>query len=191
MATRSGRRCDVCATAIRSVLTAAVWIDTEGVGDTLLAHDRCVPERLERPGRFYYIALDRICHARGEHSSLESWKRHLHEKSWYRLADDRVLERAHIIADSIGPHRYPKRLRVSPPASMRARVLERDGFICRRCGATGNDAKLVMDHVVPIARGGKTSIDNLQTLCWDCNSGKRAQEPTPHDLRGLHLVEGP
>jgi 5-methylcytosine-specific restriction endonuclease McrA len=28
------------------------------------------------------------------------------------------------------------------------------------------------DHVVPISHGGRTSIDNLVTSCWNCNYGK-------------------
>lgn len=32
--------------------------------------------------------------------------------------------------------------------------------------------KLHVDHVVPVSRGGKSTMDNLQTLCEDCNCGK-------------------
>jgi 5-methylcytosine-specific restriction endonuclease McrA len=28
------------------------------------------------------------------------------------------------------------------------------------------------DHVVPISHGGRTSVDNLVTCCWNCNYGK-------------------
>jgi 5-methylcytosine-specific restriction endonuclease McrA len=28
------------------------------------------------------------------------------------------------------------------------------------------------DHVVPISHGGRTSLDNLVTSCWNCNYGK-------------------
>ena len=78
-------------------------------------------------------------------------------------------------------------LRVRRPISpgLRARVLERDSFRCRRCGASSDTDRLVMDHVVPVAHGGPTSFDNLQTLCAPCNSGKRARLPHVHDLRGL------
>jgi len=29
-----------------------------------------------------------------------------------------------------------------------------------------------MDHKVPVASGGATTLENLQTLCADCNRGK-------------------
>ena len=58
-------------------------------------------------------------------------------------------------------------------AGLRYDVLRRDGFRCRICGATQADgAKLHVDHIIPIAKGGKTEISNLQTLCDLCNIGK-------------------
>ncbi|WP_294755493.1 HNH endonuclease signature motif containing protein, partial [uncultured Ruminococcus sp.] len=31
---------------------------------------------------------------------------------------------------------------------------------------------LEVDHIIPIAKGGKTEANNLQTLCWRCNREK-------------------
>jgi 5-methylcytosine-specific restriction endonuclease McrA len=72
--------------------------------------------------------------------------------------------------------------RVAPSAGLRARVLERDNFRCRRCGATADEGQLVIDHVTPVAKGGKTELDNLQSLCRLCNAGKRDRQPTARDL---------
>lgn len=33
--------------------------------------------------------------------------------------------------------------------------------------------KLHVDHIIPIAKGGKTVKENLRTLCEECNWGKR------------------
>jgi len=57
--------------------------------------------------------------------------------------------------------------------SLRYDVLHRDGFKCALCGKTQEDDKLVVDHIFPISKGGKTELDNLRTLCFSCNSGKR------------------
>lgn len=65
--------------------------------------------------------------------------------------------------------------RKSRTLSLRKRffVLKRDGFTCKICGANGPGVKLEVDHVVPVAEGGSDSLDNLQTLCFGCNRGKR------------------
>lgn len=58
-------------------------------------------------------------------------------------------------------------------SSMRYDVLKRDNFQCQLCGHTKDDGvKLHVDHIKPIAKGGKTQMSNLRTLCEDCNLGK-------------------
>lgn len=44
--------------------------------------------------------------------------------------------------------------------------------ICYHCKNTFKPAELTMDHVVPIARGGKSTKKNCVTSCKDCNSKK-------------------
>ena len=58
--------------------------------------------------------------------------------------------------------------------SLRYEILRRDGFCCTICGRSAKDGvKLHVDHIKPIAKGGKTEWDNLRTLCQDCNLGKK------------------
>ena len=57
--------------------------------------------------------------------------------------------------------------------SLRYDILRRDGFKCQICGATAQEgAKLHVDHIFPVSRGGKTVTSNLRTLCDRCNMGK-------------------
>ena len=57
--------------------------------------------------------------------------------------------------------------------SLRYDILKRDNFRCQLCGATAQEgAKLNVDHIVPVAKGGKTIASNLRTLCDRCNMGK-------------------
>ena len=58
--------------------------------------------------------------------------------------------------------------------SLRYDVLKRDNFKCQICGSSAYDGvKLHVDHIVPVSKGGKTTLDNLRTLCDRCNIGKR------------------
>ena len=69
--------------------------------------------------------------------------------------------------------------RDSIPSGMRYLVLKRDGYRCVKCGVSPQDndsIRLEVDHVVPVARGGPTTLENLQTLCFKCNQGKKDRD---------------
>ena len=69
--------------------------------------------------------------------------------------------------------------------SLRYDVLNRDGFRCVVCGASSNEgARLHVDHIIPIAKGGKSEIGNLRTLCERCNMGKSDKIETGFDTHG-------
>lgn len=57
----------------------------------------------------------------------------------------------------------------------RFRILERDGFRCRYCGARAPDVDLEVDHVVSVNAGGSNADTNLITACFRCNRGKKEQ----------------
>ncbi|MGH2924728.1 MAG: HNH endonuclease [Solirubrobacterales bacterium] len=50
--------------------------------------------------------------------------------------------------------------------SLRARALLRDGGRCVVCGTT---RQLEAHHVVPVAKGGRDELVNLETRCEDCH----------------------
>ncbi len=62
------------------------------------------------------------------------------------------------------------------PRKLRHEVFKRDGYRCRECGASKDETSLEIDHIVPVARGGTNDIDNLQTLCRECNRMKHTDE---------------
>jgi hypothetical protein len=71
--------------------------------------------------------------------------------------------------------------RRDPSHALIKKVWKRDGFRCRRCGrspATHFGVVLEMDHVVPWVQGGRTTLENLQTLCSNCNRSKRDEMPS-------------
>ena len=81
-------------------------------------------------------------------------------------------------------------------AFTRFNLFLRDEFSCQYCGATSD---LTFDHVLPRARGGRTSWENVVAACAPCNlrkgsktlqrSGMRLRKPPrrpdPEELRNL------
>lgn len=57
-------------------------------------------------------------------------------------------------------------------AFTRFNLFLRDAFSCQYCGTTGD---LTFDHVVPRARGGITSWENVVAACSRCNLKKAAR----------------
>lgn len=55
---------------------------------------------------------------------------------------------------------------------MRFEVFKRDNFTCQYCSAKPPKVPLELDHIVPVSKDGKNSMDNLITACFDCNRGK-------------------
>ena len=76
------------------------------------------------------------------------------------------------------PSQAPWRKRTHIPAGLKYAVLKRDNRTCQLCGAKAPDVELHVDHIVPLSRGGTTTIDNLQTLCAPCNLGKGDRDDT-------------
>jgi 5-methylcytosine-specific restriction endonuclease McrA len=48
---------------------------------------------------------------------------------------------------------------------------------CHYCGAVVPHMDLTMDHLVPLAMGGRSTRDNIVPSCKDCNTKKRSMMP--------------
>lgn len=55
---------------------------------------------------------------------------------------------------------------------VRFQIMERDGFRCHYCGTPARETKLVIDHVIPLAKGGEDHSRNMAAACQPCNGGK-------------------
>lgn len=61
---------------------------------------------------------------------------------------------------------------------LRYLIIKESGGRCALCGRSIEDGiSLHVDHILPIAKGGKTVVSNLRVLCDDCNIGKGALDP--------------
>ena len=72
--------------------------------------------------------------------------------------------------------------RTTIPLKDRWAVLKRDNYRCTKCGASPSSdhrVALEVDHIIPVKPvvgvkgGGGNALENLQTLCRDCNQGKK------------------
>lgn len=74
---------------------------------------------------------------------------------------------------------------------LRKQILRRDNYTCQICGRYQPDGfGLQIDHIVPIAKGGKTVPSNLQVLCYECNSKKRTKIIAPSAVRKAYTTPG-
>lgn len=85
-----------------------------------------------------------------------------------------ILECYQMALEKEGKMTFIQQQRVVISDDKRYNIMKRDGFRCCICGATATDGvRLEVDHIVPVSQGGKSTDDNLQTLCERCNRGKR------------------
>ena len=103
--------------------------------------------------------------------------------SWQDAVKDAYLDRVDVVAEySDEVHRPSSTLRIPSVvvlkdyikpqkrvAFTRFNLFLRDEFCCQYCGTKGD---LTFDHVVPRARGGITSWENVVAACSPCNLQK-------------------
>jgi hypothetical protein len=104
-----------------------------------------------------------------------SWRKALQAFVDWANADDSSPQQPATAGASDDPEDSLKATSRDPNLRTRFLVMKRDGFRCRYCGKSpANDAgvELVLDHIHPWSKGGKTTPDNLATSCVACNAGK-------------------
>jgi len=67
----------------------------------------------------------------------------------------------------------------------RKNILRRDAYRCGYCGR--GDLRLTIDHIIPKARGGTDSWDNLVSACTLCNN--RKGDRTPEEANMMMLIK--
>ena len=62
---------------------------------------------------------------------------------------------------------------------------------CHYCGGRFKPSELTMDHIVPVARGGKSTRGNVVAACLECNRKKKYLTPVEMVLRELEAPDSP
>ena len=93
--------------------------------------------------------------------------------------DIKMMERfVRYLAESVQFKNSAEGQRRLMTSKLRRMIIERDEYTCQQCGnSTDQEPNLLLevDHIIPVSKGGITSEENLQTLCWKCNRSKGAK----------------
>jgi 5-methylcytosine-specific restriction endonuclease McrA len=133
------------------------------------------------------FAKDRLqcrqCRANVEAQRRKRCADFVREKDRQRYARDREKRKA-AVREYDWARRYPERNQVKG-ARRRSRERAAENTLTfeqwellkslagHRCLDCGESKPLTVDHVVPIAHGGKTNVWNIQPLCRSCNCSKQ------------------
>ena len=63
--------------------------------------------------------------------------------------------------------------------------------VCGYCGQSDPPKELTMDHIVPLARGGKSTKGNVAPACKACNNAKKNLLPMEWDQYLNKIKEEP
>ncbi len=91
------------------------------------------------------------------------------------MTEETVIELINILQSKLSVNAFAKEQRALMTSKLRLQIKERDNYTCKMCGnSTFSEPNLLLeiDHILPVAKGGCTTEDNLQTLCWKCNRSK-------------------
>lgn len=73
----------------------------------------------------------------------------------------------------------------------RSNIYARDKHQCQYCGRRCPPSELTYDHVIPVARGGRKTWENIVTCCRECNRRKGDHAPEEAGLRLLKPPKAP
>lgn len=91
------------------------------------------------------------------------------------MTEETIVELIRVLESKLTASAFAKEQRNLMTKKLREFIKNRDKFTCCNCGnSTHAEPNLLLeiDHIIPVAKGGCTVEDNLQTLCWKCNRSK-------------------
>ena len=91
------------------------------------------------------------------------------------MTEETIVELIKALESKLTATAFAKEQRTLMTKKLREFIKNRDNFTCCSCGNSTHvepNLLLEIDHIIPVAKGGYTVEDNLQTLCWKCNRSK-------------------
>ena len=91
------------------------------------------------------------------------------------MTEENIIELVKRLENMLNLKVIAKEQRAMMTLKLREFIKKRDNYTCCYCGNSIHEEPnllLEIDHIVPISKGGYTTEENLQTLCWKCNRAK-------------------
>lgn len=91
------------------------------------------------------------------------------------MTEETIVELIRVLESKLTASAFAKEQRNLMTKKLRDYIKNRDNFTCCTCGNSTHvepNLLLEIDHIIPVAKGGCTVEENLQTLCWKCNRSK-------------------
>lgn len=91
------------------------------------------------------------------------------------MTEETIAELIKVLENKLTASAFAQEQRTLMTKKLREFIKNRDNFTCCLCGNSTHvepNLLLEIDHIIPVAKGGETVEDNLQTLCWKCNRAK-------------------
>lgn len=91
------------------------------------------------------------------------------------MTEETIVELITMLESKLTASAFAKEQRTLMTKKLREFIKNRDNHTCCFCGnSTHAEPNLLLeiDHIIPVAKGGHTVEENLQTLCWKCNRSK-------------------
>lgn len=91
------------------------------------------------------------------------------------MTEETIVDLIKLFESKLTASAFAKEQRNLMTKKLREQIKKRDNFTCCACGNSTYDEPnllLEIDHIIPVAKGGCTIEENLQTLCWKCNRAK-------------------
>lgn len=103
------------------------------------------------------------------------WRKRNPEEA--RIRDERFRKSEHgKEIFRIKEHKYRSRKK-NLPATLTIEewkhIIKKQGNKCNICNISFEKVKPTQDHIIPVAKGGPYTKENIQALCGSCNSRKR------------------
>lgn len=91
------------------------------------------------------------------------------------MTEETIVELIKTLEEKLTITAFTREQRALMTNKLRESIKKRDNFTCCVCGNSTHiepNLLLEIDHIIPVSKGGYTTEENLQTLCWKCNRAK-------------------